>query len=76
MTARVPAAIDEEFAAEFEREIAQDDDTASRTLLAHGRPIHIRRADTPAGHVVRRYPSGREELIRFDEKGSKQGRAA
>jgi hypothetical protein len=54
------------FEREFEREIAMDDDTASREILASGMPIHIARDDTPAGHVIRIYPDGREELIRFD----------
>jgi len=66
MNARPTAAIDDEFATEFEREIAKEDDSASRALLAAGRPIHIRRADTPVGHVIRKHPNGREELVRID----------
>ena len=66
MNARHTAAIDDEFATEFEREIAKEDDSASRALLAAGRPIHIRRADTPVGHVIRKHPNGREELVRID----------
>lgn len=70
MTAKPTAAIDDEFATEFEREIAKEDDSASRALLAAGRPIHIRRADTPAGHVIRKHPNGREELVRIDLRGN------
>lgn len=55
-----------EFETEFERAIMEDDDSAARAILASGRPIHISRADTPAGHVIRIYPDGREELIRVD----------
>lgn len=66
MTARPTAAMDDEFATEFEREIAKEDDSASRALLAAGRPIHIRRANTPAGHVIRKHPNGQEELLRID----------
>lgn len=54
------------FEREFEREIAIDDDTASREILASGLPIHIARDDTPAGHVIRIHPDGREELILVD----------
>lgn len=54
------------FEQEFEREIAADDDTAARDILASGTAIHIAREDTPAGHVVRIAPDGREELIRID----------
>jgi hypothetical protein len=56
------------FDAEFEREIAKDDDSAARAIHAAGRPIHITRVDTPPGHVVRIYPGGREELIRVDRE--------
>lgn len=54
------------FEQEFERDITMDDDTASSAILASGLPIHIARDDTPAGHVIRIYPDGREELMRVD----------
>jgi hypothetical protein len=56
------------FEAEFEREIAKDDDSAAAAMLAAGRPIHIARDDTPAGHVVRVFPDGREELVKVDRE--------
>jgi len=56
------------FEAEFEREIAKDDDSAAREILASGRAIHIARDDTPAGHVIRVYPDGREELVAVDRE--------
>lgn len=52
--------------ADFERMAIEDDDSASREILASGRPIHIARDDTPPGHVLRIHPDGREELVRVD----------
>lgn len=63
---RVDSRFGESWEREFERAAMIDDDTASREMLASGMPIHISRDDTPAGHVVRIHPDGREELIRFD----------
>lgn len=54
------------FEAEFDRSVRDDDDCVSKALLAAGIPIHVRRPQTPAHHVVRIYPDGREELIRVD----------
>ena len=54
------------FEAEFHAAIMEDDDTAAREILASGIPIHIARDDTPAGHVIRVHPDGREELIKVD----------
>lgn len=54
------------FEEEFEREIAKDDDSEARRLLASGHPIHIAREDTPEGYVIRIYPDGREELVKVD----------
>lgn len=56
----------EAFDAEFEREIAKDDDSAAREIWASGEPIHISRDDTPSGYVIRVYPDRREELVRVD----------
>ncbi len=52
--------------ADFERAAALDDDTAARDILASGMPIDIARDDTPEGYVIRVYPDGREELVKFD----------
>ena len=57
-----PASLD----AEFERDAMEEDGSAAEEILASGQPIHISRDDTPAGHVVRVYPDGREELVRTD----------
>ena len=44
----------------------EDDGAAAKTILAAGRPIHIRRDDTPPGWVIRKFPDGREELVFID----------
>ena len=41
----------------------RDDDCAAREHLAAGRWIVYREANTPPGHVIRRYPDGRCELV-------------
>ncbi|WP_454882974.1 hypothetical protein [Sphingomonas oryzagri] len=56
--------------ADFERMAVEDDDTAARKMLTSGMPIHIARDDTPAGHVIRVYPDGREELVRVDREAA------
>ena len=60
----------EDLDAEFERLAFEDDDTAAREILASGHPICIARDDTPAGHVIRVYPDGREELFRVDREAA------
>lgn len=52
---------------EFERLIMEDDDGShTAAILASGRPIYIAYDHTPAGHVVKVHPDGREELMRVD----------
>jgi hypothetical protein len=58
-----PRHADDPIASAFEAEALADDDSAAREILAAGRPIHLRRPDTPKGCVIRRWPDGREELI-------------
>lgn len=57
---------DYDLSADFARAAALDDDTAAREILASGMPIHIARDDTPEGYVIRVFPDGHEELIKFD----------
>lgn len=56
--------------AEFERAAALEDESASRDILASGMPIHIASDETPDGCVVRVYPDGREEVVRFDRQAA------
>ena len=39
---------------------------AADGLLARGRAVSYRENDTPAGHVIRRYPDGRIEIVKID----------
>lgn len=58
--------------AEFERMALEDDSSAADEILASGQPIHIARDDTPAGHVIRVHPDGREQLVRVDREAAAQ----
>jgi len=58
------------FEAEFDRAIAEDDDSAASEILGSGMPIHITRDDTPAGHVIRVHPDGREQLVKVDREAA------
>lgn len=49
--------------------LRREDDFAAREHLAAGFPIYYGEDDTPAGMVVKEYPDGRRELVRFDEDG-------
>jgi hypothetical protein len=50
---------------EFLRELERGDDSAARTHLAAGRAIAYREADTPPGHVIKKYPNGRRVLVQI-----------
>lgn len=52
---------------ELEAAFEQDDDSAVRENLAAGHPVVYREADTPAGHIIKRYPDGKRELWSYDE---------
>ncbi|HEX7819914.1 MAG TPA: hypothetical protein VF463_04785 [Sphingobium sp.] len=41
-----------------------------------GRPIYYGEKDTPPGLVVKEYPDGRRELVRFDHMGEHRVRDA
>jgi len=50
-------------------ELERDDDSEAREQLAAGHPMVYREASTPAGHVIKKYPDGRRELVRFHRAG-------
>jgi len=56
----------EDFETFFLRNIREEDGSAAEAMLAAGRPIHIRRTDTPPARVIRIHPGGREELVHVD----------
>lgn len=58
----------EAFEQQFAREIAIEDDSTAKSLLAAGRAIYVSRDDTPPGHVVRVFPDGRSELVLVDHE--------
>jgi hypothetical protein len=62
----------ENFEASFLHSVREDDGSAAEAILVAGRPIHIRRTDTPTAHVIRIHPGGREELIHVDLSCSSQ----
>jgi hypothetical protein len=60
----------EDLEVEFDRMAFEGDDSASRAILAAGRPIYIAREDTPPDHVIRVYPDGREEIVLLDREAA------
>jgi len=64
-----PVDPDDELADLIEQAVLDDDGTAARSHLDAGFPIYYSEAETPAGVVVKQYPDGRRELVRFDVNG-------
>lgn len=60
-----PDPLDELWAV-FEHAAQFDDGAAAAGHLAAGRAIFYREAGTPAGTVIKEYPNGHRELVRFD----------
>lgn len=60
-----PSSLDD-FERSFLRNIREEDGSAAEAMLKAGRPIHIRRTDTPPAHVIRIHPNGLEELVYVD----------
>ncbi len=50
----------------LEQAFEQVDNSEALRLLSEGYPIVYREPDTPAGHVIQRYPDGRRELVRYE----------
>lgn len=49
--------------------LKRGDGAAAKEHLAAGRPIYITEDDTPQGLLIKQYPSGRRELVRFNRTG-------
>jgi len=54
----------------------EDDGSVARAHLAAGRAIYYSDDDTPADLVIKAYPDGRRELVRFDLDGEHRVRDA
>lgn len=54
---------------EIEAALWEDDGAAAREHLAAGFPIYYSEPDTPGDVVIKEYPDGRRELVRFDHDG-------
>ena len=52
-----------------------DDGAAAKEHLQAGFPIYYVKDDTPPGLLIKEYPNGRRELVRFDEDGDEVIRA-
>jgi hypothetical protein len=50
-------------------ELVDGDDSAVRALLAAGIPIYYEEDDTPEGLLIKEYPDGHRELVRFRRGG-------
>ena len=49
--------------------LRSEDETAAREHLAAGFPIYYSDARTPEGTLIKEYPDGHRELVRFDQDG-------
>ncbi|PJX23381.1 hypothetical protein CAP48_12600 [Advenella sp. S44] len=49
----------------FDVRIARDDGAAARAHLQAGRPVYYREDNTPPGLVIKEFPDGRRQLVRF-----------
>lgn len=45
------------------------DGSAAEATLAAGIPIYYGEADTPEGLLIKEYPDGRRELVRYSRQG-------
>jgi hypothetical protein len=54
---------------DIEAALRREDGSAAREHLAAGFPIYYSDDGTPVGAVIKKYPDGRRELVRFDENG-------
>lgn len=49
----------------FDVQLGRDDGAAARAHLRAGRPVYYREDTTPGGLVIKEFPDGRRELVRF-----------
>ncbi|QKS00782.1 hypothetical protein F9288_14995 [Sphingomonas sp. CL5.1] len=54
---------------EIEAALQEDDGAAAREHLAAGFPIYYSEPNTPGDVVIKEYPDGHRELVRFDHDG-------
>ncbi|WP_063828295.1 hypothetical protein [Paraburkholderia caledonica] len=57
------------FEAEFLDRLAHDDGSAAQAHLAAGRPIYYHDPNTSADLVIKLFPDGTHQLVRFDLRG-------
>lgn len=62
----MPETTPEQIERAFEERAVKPSGLAAERDLAAGHWIAFREKDTPAGHVLRRYPSGLIEMVKVD----------
>ncbi len=60
---------DDELAAIIENAALHDDGAEARSHLDAGFPIYYSEQETPQGVIIKEYPGGSRELVRFDRHG-------
>ena len=53
----------------FVKLASEDDGEAVTSHFMAGRPVYYAESTTPPGLLIKEYPCGRLELVRFDPKG-------
>ncbi|MBB4642697.1 MULTISPECIES: hypothetical protein [Sphingomonadaceae] len=64
-----PVDPDDELATIIINAALHDDGAAARSHLEAGFPVYYSEPETPADAVIKEYPGGRRELVRFDLHG-------
>jgi len=60
---------DDPFARAIEHFASTTQGEAAKELLAKGIPIYYSEDDTPEGLIIKEYPDGKRELVRFRRDG-------
>ena len=66
---KTPIDPDDELADLIENGVLNDDGAVARSHLEAGFPIYYSEPETPEGVIIKEYPDGRRELVRFDLNG-------